>query len=60
MTTIILTVSAHKTINNNLGIFNIKKNNNMINGSIIIIIIISIIWLHNNNNNNNYKIYKAR
>ena len=59
MTTIILSVSAPKTINNNLWIFNSKKTIIKIKGSIItIIIIISIIWGHNNNNNN-YKIYKA-
>ena len=59
MTTIILSVSAPKNINNNLRIFKIKKTIIKIKGSIItIIIIISIIWGHNNNNNN-YKIYKA-
>ena len=60
MTTIILSVSAPKTINNNLRIFNIKKTIIKIKGSLITIIIIISIILRHNNNNNNYKIYKAR
>ena len=43
MTTIILSVSAPKTINNNLRIFKIKKTIIKIKGSLITIIIIIII-----------------
>ena len=43
MTTIILSVSAPKTINNNLRIFNSKKTIIKIKGSLITIIIIIII-----------------
>ena len=52
MTTIILSVSAPKTINNNLRIFNIKKTIIKIKGSLItIIIIITIITKYRKHNN---------
>jgi len=56
MTTIILSVSAPKTNNNNLRIFKITKTIIKIKGSLITIIIIISIILRHNNNNNNYKI----